>query len=615
MPCLKKMSLASILFALLIVTFTVCGSSGRDAITQIQYIETDKSVYEVGQNVNITAAWYIYYGGEFGYSEGVISCKRGGSIIDFREWLNEPQGFQVHHALFLLNPNDWNPCKAGENGTAECRLSLLTEGSSHNEQLPLTFAVKRARQNCSLIDVTPAQATANASSIFLFFKVNNVNNSSFAVGLNGVYYNITNPFGCTIIVNNRTTTDADGNFMISFNPSFTHGDYSVSLRSSENGKYLEGRFVYNLTVGRSPIPTALEVDWKYAGNTFNSTETYALEPVEISARLVQSLNGNGISYQQLNFTVFDSSSLVTVSQSKETTNASGFATHTLIIPYEGKFVLRTSYSGLYGTLLSSLDASTYQIKARTREVSIAELVSLPSVINLGQEYYVKYAVLDALTKCPVSNLNIMLSVDDLLLANGTTNKDGIVELGIRIPAHRWDLAGNLTLSTKALSRSTKGIYGNNSLSKHLLCKIPTVTTLIVYPQGMLEDGETILATAQLLSFNLTPISAERVTFTVFVDQESTPLISITKVTDTQGMCSVSLKLSKSGSATIVADFNGNLIFDYSNDTCSTSVFPEFLGRLSSSIPATTLTCLFSIILVLFVRKGTRKASWHHVTIA
>nr|MDO8099825.1 hypothetical protein [Candidatus Njordarchaeota archaeon] len=614
MPCLKKMSLVPILFTLLLLTFAVCGSKGQGEMTRIHYIETDKSVYEVGQNVNITAAWYIDYGGGFECSEGVISCLRGGSIIDFREWLNEPQGYHVHNALFLLNPNNWNPGKAGENGTAECLLSLPMDVDYHTEQLDCMFIVERARQDCSLNDVIPSQALANASSISLYFRASNVNNSSFAVSLNSVYYNITNPFGCTIIVNNRTTTDAEGNFIISFDPGFTHGDYVVSLRSSENGKYLEGRFAYNLTVGRSPIPTALEVNWRYTGNTFNSSETYALEPVEISARLAQSLNGIGISHQQIIFTVFDSLSLKTVSQSKETTNASGFATHTLITPYKGRFVLRASYSGLYGTWLPSLDASIYPIKARARELSIDELVGLPSVIKMDQVYHVKYVVFDALSKCPVSNLSIMLSADDLLLANGTTDEDGIAEISIRIPTDRWDLAGNLTLFTEIFTGSVKGIYSNNSISEHLLCKIPTVTKLNIYPRDMVENGGTVFVSAQLQSFNLTPISAERVTFTVFVDQKSSPFINITKVTDAQGMCNVSLKLSESGFVTIVADFNGNLIFNYSNDTCSASVFPEFFGRLSSSIPATFLTCLFSIASALFVRRGKRKASWDHVTI-
>jgi hypothetical protein len=592
----------------------VCSSKGQGEVAQIFYIGTDKNVYEVGQNANITAAWYIDYGDGFNCSEAAISCLRGGSIIGSKQWFNEPQGYHVHHALFQLDPEDWNPSETGENGTANCLLSLPMSDEYTYEELYCAFTVKRARQDCSLINVTPAQPAANASSVSLFFRVYNVNNSSFGIGLNSVYCNVTDPFGRTLIVNNKMTTDTGGNFMISYNPNYTRGDYSVSLISSENGKYLEGRFIHNLTVGSSPTPTALKANWRYAGNTFNSTETYAMEPVEISAHLTQTLDGTGISYQRIEFDVLDSLNSETASQSTETTNASGFATHTLVVPHGGKFILKASYGGLQGAWLSSRDTAVYSIGARVREVSIAEIVGPPPVVNLGQEYDVKYIAFDVLSRCPVSELSVMLNANDLLLANATTDVDGTIRLSMRIPTDRWDLTGNLTLSIETYPRSAVGVYGNTSLSRHLLCKIPTITTLSVYPRDAVEDGETILVSAQLLSSNLTPISAEQVTFTVFTNQRSSPSITMTEVTDSKGMCNALLKMSGLGSAIVVANFSGNFVFNYSNDTYSISVFPEFSERLSSSILVTSLTCLLSIISVRFLRKAKHKATWSHVSI-
>jgi hypothetical protein len=611
----RKMLLAvSTLSALLMLTLLFCGSRGQGELTGIRYIQTDKSIYEVGQIVNVTAAWYIDYGGGFECSEGVISCLRRGSIIGASEWSNEQQGFHIHQASFSLDPNAWCPCEVGENGTAESLLSLPMDIHYQTAQLDTTFRVTRARQNCSLIDVTPSAVVANVSTISLSLRCYNANNASFGVDRNPIFYNITNPVGCVTALNNCTMTDASGGFVISLNPNFMYGNYSISLRSSENQRYLYGYSTYNLTVGRSPIPTQLEVNWTYIGDTLNSTQTYALEPVDISARLALSTDNSGISDQQIEFSVFDTSSLKLVFQSEKMTNVSGFATDNLILPHEGSFVLKASYGGLHSTWLPSLDSSIRPMKASTRELTMEELVGFPPVISLGHEYHVRYVAVDALSKCPVSNVSIVASADNLALANNSTNRYGIAELGICVPVDRWDLAGNLTLSIQAPSRFSNGIYTGSSISRHVLCKIPTVTTLNVYPRDLVQDGETIQVSAQLQTFNLTPISAMHITFTAFLDQKSGILINVTGTTDAHGFCIISLRIPVSGSLTIVANFNGSSVFDNSSGTLTASIFPEFLTRLSSSIPGTLLILLLSLSSILFVRKRRRKTSWYRVTV-
>jgi hypothetical protein len=614
MGSLKMLLAVSTLSALLMLTFLLCGSRGQGELTGIRYIQTDKSIYEVGQTVNVTAAWYIDYSGGFECSEGVISCLRRGSTIGASEWSNEQQGFHIHQASFSLDPNAWCPCEVGENGTAESLLSLPMDVHYQTAQLDTTFRVIRARQNCSLIDVTPSAVVANVSTISLSLRWYNANNASFGVDQNPIFYSITNPAGCVTVLNNCTTTDASGGFVISINPNFMYGDYSISLRSSENQRYLNGYSTYNLTVGRSPIPTQLDVNWTYVGDTRNSTQTYALEPVDISARLARSNDNSGISNQQIEFSVFDTSSLKQVFQSEEMTNVSGFATDSLILPHEGSFVLKASYGGLYGTWLPSLDSSIRLMKASTRELTMDELVGFPSVISLGHEYHVRYVAVDVLSKCPVSNISIVARADNLTLANNSTDSDGIVELGICVPVDRWDLVGNLTLSIEAPSSFTNEIYTGSSISRHLLCKIPTVTTLNISPRDMVQDGETIQVSAQLQTFNFTPISAMHVTFTAFLDQKSGILINVTGITDAQGLCTISLKMPASGSLTIAANFNGSSVFDNSSGTLSTSIFPEFFTRLSSSIPSTLLILLLSLTSILFVRKRRRKTSWHRVTV-
>jgi hypothetical protein len=601
--------------ALFLVTLQVCDARAGGGMVYIYYVETDRGTYELGQSVNVTAAWYILYEAQnpFQYSEAVMSCWRGQSCLSSEEWLNETNGYHVHQLRFLLMPDDWNPSKEGENGAAECSLFLQPDGPDTGQRQ--NFTVTRARQNCALIKVLPTPITANASAVSLFLRIFNANNSSFGVALNSIYFNVTNPSGRLTIRNNSIISDPKGNFTISFDPSFVYGAYHVSLRSADSGRYLEGRFNFTIHVDRSPIPSNLSVRWNYAGNMYNSSTSYALEPANITAELTSSLDGTRIDDQQLDLRLLDSSTLQTVWRIRQTTNASGFVTSTFTIPYEGEFILEASYDGLVSAWSPAFKAATTLLKAKSRDLSIVELVGLPPTVTLNRSYPVRYLVLDLLSEKPVPKLEVTVKTNDSTFAEGSTDEDGVVEFALHFPCGRLDLVGNTSLFVEACSNLSKLVFHGSALCVSLHCTFPTFIRLQVSSLNMLEDGDTVVLNAELMSLNHTPVSNRNVEFTILIDQGEASYDTITKATDQRGICNMSLKLLEHGVVTIIARFAGNSTFDSANDTCSFSVLPAFHERLSSSVFGIVSAGFLSVISIVATERFRRKTRWQDISIA
>jgi hypothetical protein len=606
------------IFVIMLTTFSVaCSRAQDDGFVFINYVAVDKSSYELGENVNITTSYSVFYFNTSTIYEGsLISWFLNGSSHSIASWSYEPNGTHIRKLTFPLSPDAWNPDQSGETGTATCSLLLETEtGHTDAPSLGRNFTVIRAHQNCSLIQIDPPKPTANASSIVLSFRLYNRNDPSFGVGLNKIYYNVTNPTGHLIVLNQETNSTSCGNFSISFSPDFACGEYGLCLLSLQNRKYQEGRFNYTLSVGRSPVKTALNLTWDYAGSMYNSSGSYALEPVRAKARLICSINGTGISGQELTLSLLDASSSEPTYKSSAMTNSSGFASCSLTIPFEGRFTLQVSYDGVYGVWTSSLENASNMIRARARDLAFVELLGLPSNIVLGQGYNVRYIILDSLLKTPVSNLNLAIEMDGLTLANGTTDGNGVADFSIILPSGTCDLAGNHTLLVELSPSVGRRIYSGISLSKSFRCKIPTFTKLRVPPQQLFEGGELITITGELRSSNSTPLGHQNMTFMIFADGEETQVHIIMKETDGQGKCALSLRLPEFGAITVIASFDGSQMLNSSVDSCNVTVFPSFHERLSSSIPYATMATFCSITLLSVARRTKRKLKWDDLTIS
>jgi hypothetical protein len=602
----------------MLAAFSATSSRAQDdGFAFINYVAVDKSSYELGENVNITTSYSVFYLNTSTIYEGsLVSWSLNGSSHSIASWSYEPNGTHIRKLTFPLSPDTWNPDQSGETGTAMCSILLETEtGHTDAPSLERNFTVIRAHQNCSLIRIDPPKPMANASSIVLSFRVYNRNDPSFGVGLNKIYCNVTNPKGQLIVLNQGTNSTSSGNFSISFSPDFACGEYGLCLLSLQNRKYREGRFNYTLTVGRSPIKTALNLTWDYAGSMYNSSGSYALEPVRTKARLICPINGTGISGQELTLSLLDASSSELICRSSAMTNSSGFASCSLTIPFEGRFILQVSYDGVYSVWASSLENASNMIRARARDLAFVELVGLPSNIILGQGYNVKYAILDSLLKTPVSNLNLTIEMDGLSLANGTTDGNGVAYFSIIPPSGTYDYAGNHTLLVESSPSVGRRIYNGIFWSKSLHCKIPTFTKLRVPPQQVFEGGELITITGELRSSNSTPLAHQNMTFMICADGEGTQAHIILKETDGQGKCALSLRLPESGTITVIASFDGSQMLNSSVDSCNVTVFPSFHERLSSSIPYATMATFCSIALLSIARRIKRKLKWDDLIIS
>ncbi|WXG45548.1 MAG: hypothetical protein WED05_02395 [Candidatus Atabeyarchaeum deiterrae] len=495
----KKIPALLILLTITLFALPVSSSRAQSEMIYIYYVQTSPAVYEIGEQVNASAAWYVDYGGGTQCSEGAISIYNDSSstsALAFQRWENEPQGHCVHQTFLLLNPNDWSPGENGQNGVAKASLSLPLGNDEHLSQ-NVTFVVTRARQNCSLIAVTSTQPPRDLNSVSILFRVYNRNNSSFGVGLNPVEYSIIDPLNRTIVADNVTFSNANGDFRITFNPNFMSGKYTVSLTSSGSSRYLEGRFSFMLSV------------W---------------------------------------------------------------------------------------------------------ELCIVDVASIPQIVSFDHNYSAKYIFLDSLSKIPVSNVTVTIRINGFLLISGITDCDGAVILGIRISKDRCRAGENSTLLIQAFTVSSEGICYCYSNNRTLVCKVGTATVLRVSQQGILESGETILLSAQLLSLNSTPIEGGCLIFAEFENRESNPTNRYTKETDAEGICTVLLKTSNPGVFTIIVSFEGNNTYDSSNETCSFLVLPTSQERFFSSVPVTALTVIFSVILSLKAMKARRKVKWRELII-
>jgi hypothetical protein len=614
LPIPRKLSVLLALVAILFLTLQVCETRAA-GYTYVDYFETDKTTYEVGQNVNATAGYWVvydYYGRSIEYSWVQIFLTNGSSCLASDQWLNESDGYHMHQSLFLLNPSFWNPGQGGETGTVECSASMEPDGGYG--YCIRNIRVVRARQNCTLIRVLPSYPSANATEVSLFLRAYNANNSSFGVASNRIYFNITNPYGQFAITNGSCLSETDGEFMVSFEPSFVYGTYHVSLLSVESGEYLEGRFNYTLNVERSPIPTNLTVQWNYAGNMYNSSTSYALEPIQVTARLTDSLHGVGISDQQLNITLLDSSNMETVCKMQGTTNSSGIVTSTLTVPYEGEFTLTTNYQGLSTAWISAFETSPDLVKTTSRGLSIVGLMPIPATITLNHSYPVKYLILDSLSKKPVPNAEVAVETDNSILASGTTDGYGEAEFTLYLPCDRLDLVGNTSLIVEASLSSSRQIFHACIMNASIFCKIPTLIRLETSPQNVLEVGETVVITTELFSSDSAPLPGQRITLVILIDQEESPYDTILMATGSQGTCSFSLILPDRGVVTVIAKFDGNSTFDSSNSTYSLSILPTFQERLSASTTSVLFTALISTILLLTVERVRRKVRWQDVSI-
>jgi hypothetical protein len=600
--------------SLILIAFQVYNAKGSGGMVYIYYVETDRGTYELGQSVNVTAACYIQYDptDPLQYSETIISLRNTQSCLSFVEWLNETNGFHVHHSSFTLNPDDWSPGQSGQVGIAECSLILQPDGT--DEILRQNFAVTRSTQDCNLSKTLPTPLTANATAVTLFLRIFNRNNPIFEVGSNQIVYNVTNPSGLLIATNNETLSDPKGNFTISFDPNFNYGQYHIDLESLESTKYLGGRFNYTLWVGRSPIPSSLRLEWNYAGIVYNSSTSYALEPTEITTQLTNSADQTGIGDQQLYLTILDYSTLETVYTARMTTNSTGFASSIFTIPYQGDFLTQVSYEGLVNSWYPASRTAGSLIKAVGRELSIIELMRLPQVITLNHSYCVRYLVLDVLTQQPVPQIEVTVRENDSIVAEGITNDSGTLDLILYFSPKETDLIGSTNLLVVARSLSERSAFQSSVLHVPLVCKLPTSIRLQVSSGNVFEDGDRISFGAVLVSLDDSPIESQYLVFTVFIDGVENPYCSFTQATDAQGACSASLKLVQQGVFTIVATFPGNSTLGTSNSTLSFTVLPSFDQRLYFSGSTTILAAFLSIVSVVAMRRVKRKTRWEDVSI-
>ena len=598
----------------ILIAFPVYNAKGVGGMVYIYYVETDRGTYELGQTVNVTAACYIQYdpSDPLQYSQTVLSCKNGQSCLAFTEWLNETNGYHVHQTGFTLNPSDWNPGQEGQTGVAECSLYLQPDGTDETQLK--NFLVTRSAQNCILSETLPNPLDANASALSLMFRVFNVNNPAFGVGSNQIFFNVTNPSGLPIITNNVTLSDPRGNITVTFDPNFAYGQYHIDLRSVENERYVEGRFNYTLWVDRGPIPTSLKLEWNYAGILCNSSTSYAIEPSEITAQLANLIDKTGISDQRLDLAILDSSTFETVLRTEITTNATGFATSNFTIPYEGEFIPQVSYEGLVSAWYPASITAASPIRAEGRDLSIVELLPLPTTITLNHSYSVRYIVLDALSKKPVPGIGVTVKDNDSILTTGITDNFGAVRLTLRFPLESIDLIGRTNLHVEARSTSAKSAFHTGVLDVPLLCKIPTSVGLRAFSQKVSEEGDTIVFGALLVYLDNTPIISQNLVFTVFMNQVENPYYTTRKTTDAHGTCIVSLRLTEQGAFTIVAEFPGNSTFDSSNNTISFSVIPAFHERLSSSGVTFVVAGFLSVASLVAGEKARRKTRWQDVSI-
>jgi hypothetical protein len=614
---MKTRGMAMFVVTLVLMTLITVNCKASDSWIYINYVQTDKSTYEVGENVSITASYELQYLKATTLEEGsALSCLRAGESIAVEQWPNEPNGTYVRRLNCTLNPSVWRPSKSGEIGTADCYLFLDIMNENGEEDISqdrtLNFTVVRAEQNCSLIVVTPSQPFGNTSMILMSFRIYNNNNPLFAVGSNLVDYNITSPEG--LVQSNATESNSTGYCSIYLSPHFNYGTYRVSLLSVENTDYQEGQFNYNLTVSKSPLPTTLNVTWKYCGAILNSSSSYALEPVRITVGLTSLVDGSEIGNQELSLLITDASNS-TVAQIEEPTNGSGFLTYDFLIPYEGRFVPRVLYGGLYGCWdLSEGQATNYIISA-ARPISIIGLSGNPTCMCLGRNYSARYLVLDGLSGKPIPNETFTVKINDYSLSNETTDKNGVLSLAALIPRDRSDLLGNCTLILEPAYATPGRVYGSGVFSTPLLCKIPTIIISSASKNDVLEESETVSISSQLLSLNSTPISHQNLTFMIFGDQGRDPSEVIFDETDDQGISTVSVEACTQGTLTVVVIFNGSLILNASTDSCSFTVIPKFQERLPSYLLSAVFACLSAGAMIIIVRKCKRKLNWGDLMIS
>jgi hypothetical protein len=601
-----------LVLAIILMSFATVNCRAQDNWIYIYYIQTDKSVYEVGENVSITASYGIHFLETETLDEGfALTCSRGGQKIAGEQWSDYPDGpngTYIRGMNCTLNPSEWYPNKNGEVGTASCSLFLdyidyVYGETSVWQQAEVNFTVVRANQNCSLISINPSQPIGNDSSILLLFRLFNCNNPQFAVGFNSVNFSIANPEG--LVTSNTTESNSSGYCSMSFSPSFNFGVYRVSLRSSENVDYQGGQFNYNLTVMKSPVPTSVNVTWEYCGAMYNASSSYALEPIRIKARLISLIDGSGIAYQGLSLFVNDASNS-TVAQINEPTNSSGYSTCTFLIPHQGKFIARVLYSGLYGSWFSSCEQAPGYISAVARPISLTALNGNPTSLSLGKRYAARYLVLDAMSQKPVQNETFTARIKNYSLSNTTTDNNGVLNLVALIPRDRLDFVGNCTLTLEPLPSNPPIVYNCSVFSIPLFCKIPTTTTLDIPMGTILEEGEILSISARLSSLNSTPVSYQNLTFMILGGQEKSQLGVIYDETNDRGVSNISIETPTSGNLTIVAIFNGSIIFDASIGSCSVTVIPRFQERLPSYLLSSVLACLSALMAVIAVRKSRRK---------
>lgn len=200
-----------------------------------QYFETDKTVYEVGESINMVAKLVADFGIDgYCFVSFAVVTDQGPTFAD--EYFIPPSpDARLINSNYTIRPEHTNPSESGATAYALFNVEIfdtVTQGASDNVQITITRGHLTVYPETPLIIQSDANTTMN-------LNVASIHNSDIVYANEEISIIIKNP-NSEIILNENMTTSSEGSFNINWNQSMgLPGTYDLMVIGHGNEDFLE----------------------------------------------------------------------------------------------------------------------------------------------------------------------------------------------------------------------------------------------------------------------------------------------------------------------------------------------------------------------------------------
>ena len=187
----------------------------------------------------ITGAYTLQYDSPAETGFALFRLRTTTSII-FEQKFYEPTPYTEKNIQILISPDDWAPGENGQLAIVELDLIASNGTNTQYDNASVWFYVKRAGLKCIIKNISVYNKT-EIFTTFELFNEHNINLKAYGILVSSRVYS-----NGTIISENITKTDKNGEFSLRFIPRENITSYNITITASSNEDYEGGEFNFRI---------------------------------------------------------------------------------------------------------------------------------------------------------------------------------------------------------------------------------------------------------------------------------------------------------------------------------------------------------------------------------